>query len=102
MSLQLEMLRRDGKTVSVWLWAIAGFLVGILGRYVVPDCGPSGLAGDTLVGMLGGLAGGFTYHLFGHKPPIYEYDAWSIVSAVAGAFIVLLAVRAGTARRTIG
>ncbi|MBV8117346.1 MAG: GlsB/YeaQ/YmgE family stress response membrane protein [Candidatus Eremiobacteraeota bacterium] len=83
------------------LWAIAGILAGCLARFVVPDGGATGLAGDTLIGLLGGLAGGFTYHLFGHKPAIYGYDAMSILCAAVGACVLLLVVRAGSGRRTV-
>ena len=83
------------------LWGAVGFMVGVIARYIVPDTGPSGIGGDTLVGILGGLLGGFTYHLFGHKPPVYDFDAWSVVCAAIGAFTLVLVVRAASGRRTI-
>ena len=83
------------------LGGIVGILAGGLARFLIPDGAATGMAGDTLIGLLGGLAGGFTYHLFGHKPPDYDFDGMSIVCAAAGAFALLLVVRAGSGRRTV-
>jgi len=79
--------------------AIAGFCVGIIARYVVPDS--TGIGTDTLFGIVGGGLGAFIYKLFGHKPPFDDFNAWSIASAVVGAIIMILVIRATAGRRTI-
>ncbi len=79
--------------------AIAGLCVGVLARYIVPDS--PGVGGDTLAGIVGGLLGGFIYKLFGHKPPLDDYNGWSIASAAIGAFVIILVIRATAGRRTI-
>lgn len=78
---------------------IAGFCVGVIARYIVPDS--QGVGADTLTGIVGGGAGAFIYKLFGHKPSFDDFSLWSIVSAVAGAFILILIVRAAAGRRTV-
>lgn len=78
---------------------VAGFCAGVLARYIVPDS--PGVGADTLAGIVGGGLGGFIYKLFGHKPPLDDYNAWSIASAIVGAFILILVLRATAGRRTI-
>lgn len=79
--------------------AIAGFCVGIIARYIVPDS--TGIGADTLFGIVGGGLGAFIYKLFGHKPSFDDFNAWSIASAVVGAIIMILVIRATAGRRTI-
>lgn len=79
--------------------AIAGLAAGIVARFFVPDS--PGIGADTLAGILGGFLGGFVYELFGHKPPFYDYNGWSIVSAIAGAMILIFILRATAGRRTV-
>jgi uncharacterized membrane protein YeaQ/YmgE (transglycosylase-associated protein family) len=79
--------------------AIVGLCVGVIARYIVPDS--PGVGGDTLAGIVGGGLGAFIYKLFGHAPAFDGYDAWSITSAAAGAFILILVIRAAAGRRTI-
>jgi uncharacterized membrane protein YeaQ/YmgE (transglycosylase-associated protein family) len=79
--------------------AIVGLCVGAIARYIVPDS--PGIGADTLVGIVGGGLGGFIYKLFGHKPPFDDYNLWSIISAAAGAFLLILVIRATAGRRTI-
>lgn len=79
--------------------AVVGLCVGIIARYVVPDS--PGVGADTLGGIVGGGLGGFIYKLFGHKPPVDDFNAWSVASAAAGAFIIILILRATAGRQTI-
>lgn len=78
--------------------AVVGCIVGVLARYVVPDS--KGIGGDTLIGVVGGLFGGFLYKI-GTKLPFPDFDAWSLVCAAIGAFVLILIVRAAGSRRTI-
>lgn len=81
------------------LEVLAGFCVGIIARYVVPDS--AGIGADTLLGIVGGGVGAFIYKLFGHRPAFDEWNAGSIACAVVGALVLILVVRAATGRRTI-
>lgn len=81
---------------------LLGLAVGISARYVIPDPGSGGLGGDTLAGILGGLLAAFVYKLFGpDKPPVYAWNAWSLLSAAAGGVAFILIVRGVGGRRTI-
>lgn len=76
-----------------------GLCVGIIARYIVPDS--PGIGADTLAGIVGGGLGAFIYKLFGHKAPFDDFSLWSIASAVVGAFVLILVIRAAAGRRTI-
>lgn len=78
---------------------VVGLCVGIIARYIIPDS--RGIGEDTLAGILGGGLGASIYKLFGHKPPWDDYTWWGIVSAAAGAIILILVLRATAGRRTI-
>jgi uncharacterized membrane protein YeaQ/YmgE (transglycosylase-associated protein family) len=77
----------------------AGFCVGVIARYVIPDS--QGIGADTLAGIIGGGLGAFIYKLFGHKPTFDDYNLWSIASAMAGAVVLILVLRATAGRRTV-
>lgn len=81
------------------LEVLVGFCVGVLARYAIPDS--AGVGADTLLGIVGSGVGAFTYKLFGHRPAFDEWNAWSLVCAAAGAFVLIVVVRAASARRTI-
>jgi len=40
-------------------WIIVGFIAGALSHAVVDHAGPGGCLGDTLIGILGGIMGGW-------------------------------------------
>lgn len=90
-----------GKERRMLVEGFVGLAAGIVGRFVIPDTGSGGIGGDMLVGVLGGLLGGFTYKLFGNKPPFYDFNDWSVICAAIGAFIFILAARAMTGRQTL-
>lgn len=78
---------------------VTGFCVGIIARYIVPDS--QGIGADTLLGIVGGGLGGFIYKLFGHPISFDDFNAWSLVSAAAGAGILILVMRTASGRRTV-
>jgi uncharacterized membrane protein YeaQ/YmgE (transglycosylase-associated protein family) len=78
---------------------VAGFCVGVIARYIVPDS--QGIGADTLLGIVGGGVGAFIYKLFGHHLAFSEFNVWSIASAAAGAFVLILVARATAGRRTV-
>lgn len=78
---------------------MAGLCVGVIARYIVPDS--QGIGADTLTGIVGGGVGGFIYKLFGHQLSYDQSNAWSLVSAAAGAAILILVMRATSGRRTV-
>ena len=78
---------------------IAGFAVGLVARYIVPDSPGAGV--DTLLGIVGGGAAAFIYKLFGHRLSVDDFNVWSIIVAAAGALTLIVLSRAAGGRRTI-
>lgn len=77
----------------------AGFVVGFMARYFIPDS--QGAGGDTLLGIVGGGTAAFVYKLFGHRLNVDQFDAVSIAAAALGALALILVSRAAAGRRTI-
>lgn len=78
---------------------VTGLCVGIVARYILPDS--QGIGADTLTGIVGGGVGAFIYKLFGHTLPFDDFNGWSLVSAAAGAAVLLFIMRAAAGRRTV-
>lgn len=74
-------------------WMLIGLLAGAIAGAFVPGRQRMGCLGTMLVGIAGGLLGGFLWvNVLGQSPA----SGWlgALVIAVAGAVLVLLAVRA--------
>ncbi len=78
---------------------LAGFLVGAVARFFVPDS--RGMGPDTLLGIVGGGTAGFIFKLFGHRLSLDQFDAWSVIAAAAGALVLIIFSRSIAGRRTI-
>ena len=68
-------------------WIVTGVIAGWLTGLVVKGRG-YGLIGDLFVGLLGGLIGGWLFHLFGWAAR--NWPAETIVAAVGGVVLVTL------------
>ena len=79
--------------------AAAGFAVGLLAYYIVPDS--PGAGADTLTGLVGGGVAAFIFKLFGHTLAFDDFSVWSITSAAAGALFSIILLRATAGRQTI-
>jgi uncharacterized membrane protein YeaQ/YmgE (transglycosylase-associated protein family) len=79
-------------------WIIIGGLAGLIAGALVPGREPFGCLGTILVGIGGGLLGGWLW-----TGPLGQDDAtgWlgALVLAIIGAVIVLLVLRAIAGRR---
>ena len=80
------------------VWIIIGGLAGWLASTLVRGTG-LGLLGDIVVGIIGALIGGFILGLFGIGG---AGIIWTFVTAVVGAVILLLIVKAVTGNRVTG
>lgn len=76
-------------------WIVFGFIVGLLGRLLVPGRQPLGLLGTTLLGVIGSFAGGAISALFTRRE-LGDPAGW--IMSVIGAAIVL-AIYVSYARR---
>ncbi|HEV3152238.1 MAG TPA: GlsB/YeaQ/YmgE family stress response membrane protein [Candidatus Baltobacteraceae bacterium] len=78
---------------------LAGFAVGLVARYFVPDSPGAGV--DTLLGIVGGGVAAFVYKLFGHRLSVDDFNVWSVIVAAVGALVLIILSRAAGGRRTI-
>lgn len=77
-------------------WIVIGIIAGWLASQVIPS--RAGIIGDTIVGMLGALAGGFLFNTFGESGAT-GINIWSIFVAFIGAVLLLFLMRAMSGRR---
>ncbi len=86
-------------TFWAWIvWIIIGGIAGAIADQVVQG-NQLGILGNIIVGIIGGLLGGFILGLVGIDVNGWF---WTFLTALAGAIILLLIVRALTGGRGIG
>jgi len=81
--------------MALWVmivWLVIGALAGILARKIVGGTAPFGLSGDAILGLAGGVIGGYLIALAGLG------NTWggliaTLVAAVAGAVLVVWSTR---------
>lgn len=78
-------------------WIIVGLVAGWLATALVPG-ESGGLGKDLIVGIIGAIIGGWLFNASG-AGGVTGVNLWSILVAVVGAVILLIIVRAATARR---
>lgn len=75
-------------------WAVFGFVIGLIARFLVPGEDPFGCFGTIALGVAGSVVGGFLGYLVFGNP----YEPASYLGATLGAVVVLLIYRRFTAR----
>jgi uncharacterized membrane protein YeaQ/YmgE (transglycosylase-associated protein family) len=74
-------------------WIVMGLIVGLLARFVMPGKDPRGLIITILLGIGGGLLGGYLGTQLG-LGSVSGFDLKSILLAIGGAVIILILYRA--------
>lgn len=67
-------------------WIIIGLIAGALARWIMPGKDPGGLVITVLIGIAGGIVGGFLANLIGLGT---GGSIWNLVLATAGAVLLL-------------
>jgi uncharacterized membrane protein YeaQ/YmgE (transglycosylase-associated protein family) len=67
-------------------WIIIGLIAGALAKWVMPGKDPGGLIMTILIGIAGGLTGGFLANLIGLST---GGSIWNLLLATAGAVLLL-------------
>jgi len=83
--------------MSIISWIILGLIAGFIASKIVNKEG-KGMLLDIALGIIGAIAGGFLFALFGTEG-ITGLNLWSMIVAVIGAVVVLLVYRAVTTQR---
>ncbi len=72
-------------------WIILGLISGFIGSKIVNRTG-EGIVLDIILGVVGAVIGGYLFNLMGQQG-VTGLNLWSLVVAVIGAIVVLLAYR---------
>jgi len=83
-------------------WIILGGLAGWIASMFVGTNKEQGMLANIIVGIVGGVLGGFVLNLFG-VDGVTGFNLWSLAVALAGAIVALWAWRmfTGRNRRTL-
>jgi uncharacterized membrane protein YeaQ/YmgE (transglycosylase-associated protein family) len=84
--------------MSLLAWIVVGLIAGWLASQVVAS--RFGVIGDTIVGMLGALVGGFLFEQLGSTGTT-GFSIWSIVVSFVGAVVLLILLRALSGQRMV-
>jgi uncharacterized membrane protein YeaQ/YmgE (transglycosylase-associated protein family) len=82
--------------MSIIAWIILGLVAGFIASKIVNKTG-QGFVLDILLGIVGAVAGGWLFGLFGMKG-VTGFNIYSLVVAVCGAVVLLVLYH--TVRRT--
>ena len=83
--------------MSILTWIILGLVAGFIASKLVNKHG-EGFVWDVVLGVVGALAGGFIFNVFGASG-VTGLNLYSLLVAVVGAIVVLVAYHAF--RRTV-
>jgi uncharacterized membrane protein YeaQ/YmgE (transglycosylase-associated protein family) len=67
-------------------WIIVGLIAGAIAKWIMPGKDPGGLIMTILIGVAGGLTGGFLANLIGFGT---GGSIWNLVLATGGAVLLL-------------
>jgi uncharacterized membrane protein YeaQ/YmgE (transglycosylase-associated protein family) len=83
--------------MSLILFIVFGFVVGLLARAIMPGTQKMGIVMTSLLGIVGSFVGGFLVSLVTHHA-ITELHTAGIIGSIVGALVVL-ALAGGMHRR---
>ena len=76
------------------VWSvIVGFVVGLIGRAVVPGADHMGFIATTVVGIVGSVIGGLIGRVFSKPEPDAKFHPAGFIMSIVGAVILLLLLR---------
>lgn len=78
--------------MSIFAWIILGLIAGFIGSKIVNKRG-EGLVLDLVLGIVGSIAGGWLFNMFGASG-VTGLNLYSLVVAVVGAIAVLVVYHA--------
>jgi uncharacterized membrane protein YeaQ/YmgE (transglycosylase-associated protein family) len=84
----LRSLTGQTQTMSFLAWIVLGLVAGFIGSKIVNRRG-EGILLDILLGVVGALAGGWLFHLFG-APGVSGLNLYSLLVAVVGSIVLLV------------
>jgi uncharacterized membrane protein YeaQ/YmgE (transglycosylase-associated protein family) len=83
---------KERKNMSIFAWIILGLIAGFIGSKLVNKRG-EGLVLDLILGIVGAIAGGWLFNVFGASG-VTGLNIYSLLVAVVGAVVVLVVYHA--------
>ena len=84
--------------MSILAWIVLGLIAGFIGSKIVNKSG-EGVVLDIVLGIVGAVVGGWLFNAFGMSA-VNGLNIYSLLVAVVGAIVVLLAYHALIGRRS--
>jgi uncharacterized membrane protein YeaQ/YmgE (transglycosylase-associated protein family) len=78
--------------MSILAWIVLGLIAGFIGSKVVNKTG-EGIILDIVLGVVGAVVGGWLFRFFG-STGVTGLNLWSMLVAIIGAVVVLVAYHA--------
>jgi uncharacterized membrane protein YeaQ/YmgE (transglycosylase-associated protein family) len=78
--------------MSILAWIVLGLIAGFIGSKIVNKSG-EGIILDIVLGIIGAVVGGWLFRFFGSSG-VTGLNLWSMLVAVIGAVVVLVAYHA--------
>lgn len=78
--------------MGILSWILFGLIAGALAKLILPGKDPGGVIVTILIGIVGGILGGWLSSLFGGSG-ITGFNVFSFIWAVVGALILLALYR---------
>jgi uncharacterized membrane protein YeaQ/YmgE (transglycosylase-associated protein family) len=91
--------RTEGETMSFVAWMVLGLIAGFIGSKIVNRRG-EGILLDVLLGVVGALAGGWLFRIFGARG-VSGLNLYSLLVAVTGSVVLLVLYHAVSRRRAV-
>lgn len=85
--------------MSIISWIILGLIAGFIGSKIVNKSG-SGMIMDIVLGIVGAIAGGVIFSLFGASG-VTGLNIYSLIVSIIGAVVVLWVYHAVSGRRSV-
>jgi len=85
--------------MGIIAWIVLGLIAGFIASKIVNHTG-SGMIMDIVLGIVGAMAGGFVFSMFG-AVGVTGFNIYSLLVAVVGAVLVLWIYHAIAGRRAI-
>ncbi|MEN8376540.1 MAG: GlsB/YeaQ/YmgE family stress response membrane protein [Gemmatimonadota bacterium] len=84
--------------MNILTWIVFGLVAGGLAKLIMPGKDPGGCLVTILIGIIGAVIGGFIGTRMGYGG-ITGFNVWSLMLAILGSIILLLAYRLVAKRR---
>jgi uncharacterized membrane protein YeaQ/YmgE (transglycosylase-associated protein family) len=78
--------------MGIFSWIVMGLIAGLVAKFIMPGKDPEGIIITSLIGIGGGLLGGYIGSFFG-LGTVTGFNIGSILLAIGGAVLLLILFR---------